>query len=122
MNRKRFERLVERALERIPETFRAAMDNLAVIVEDWPSHELMDEMYGDPDTYVYGLFTGTPLPERHVDDLADLPATIHIYQGALEQDFLDSGELEQELEITLVHEIAHYLGFDEDQLEELGYA
>ena len=122
MNRKRFERLVEGALGRIPEPFRQAMDNVAVIVEDWPSHELMDEMYGDPDTYVYGLFTGTPLTERHVDDFGDLPATIHLYQAALEQDFADAGDLEHELTITLVHEIAHYMGFDEDQLDELGFA
>ena len=121
MNRKRFQRLVERALGRIPEPFREAMDNVAIVIEDWPGPQLMEEVYGDPDDYVYGLFTGTPLPERHVDDSGDLPAVIHIYQGALEADFLESGELERELEITLVHEIAHCMGLDEDRLEELGY-
>lgn len=123
MNRKRFEKLVEEALERIPEGFRQAMGNVAIVVDDWPEPALMEEMYGDPETYVYGLFTGTPLPEQHVEDMADLPAVIHLYQAALEADFGDDpAELEQELEITLVHEIAHFMGFDEDQLEELGYA
>ena len=122
MNRKRFEALLEAALARIPESFRQAMDNLAVIVEDWPEAELMEEMYGDPETYVYGLFTGTPLPERRVEDSGDLPAVIHIYQSALEWDFPDLADLEAELEITLVHEIAHYMGFDEEELEALGYA
>ena len=122
MNRKRFESLVEAALRRIPPRFRQAMDNLAVIVEDWPDPELMDEMYGDPETYVYGLFTGTPLPERRVEDSGDLPAVIRIYQSALEYDFPDLPDLEEELEITLVHEIAHYMGFDEEELEALGYA
>jgi predicted Zn-dependent protease with MMP-like domain len=122
MNRKRFERLVENALERIPEAFRQAMDNVAVVVDEWPEAALMEEMYGDPETYVYGLFTGTPLPDRHVEDFGDLPAVIRIYQAALEYDFPDTVELEQELEITLVHEIAHYMGFDEDELEALGYA
>lgn len=122
MNRRRFETLVEAALRRIPPKFRQAMDNLAVIVEDWPDPDLMDEMYGDPETYVYGLFTGTPLPERRVEDSGDLPAVIHIYQAALEYDFPDLADLEEELEITLVHEIAHYMGFDEEELEALGYA
>ena len=121
MNRKRFEGLVERALSRIPEVFREAMDNVAIVIDDWPTPKLMDEMYGDPETYVYGLFTGTPLPEQHVEDFGDLPTVIRIYQAALETDFQDQVELERELEITLVHEIAHFMGFDEDQLEELGY-
>ena len=122
MNRRRFETLVEAALRRIPGKFRQAVDNLAVIVEDWPDPDLMEEMYGDPETYVYGLFTGTPLPERRVEDSGDLPAVIRIYQAALEYDFPDLADLEEELEITLVHEIAHYMGFDEDELEALGYA
>lgn len=121
MNRKRFEGLVEGALQRIPEVFREAMDNVAIVIDDWPTPELMDEMYGDPETYVYGLFTGTPLPEQHVEDFGDLPTVIRIYQDALEYDFEDLVELERELEITLVHEIAHFMGFDEDQLEKLGY-
>ena len=121
MNRKRFEGLVERALEGVPESFREAMGNVAIVIDEWPTRELMDEIYGDPDTYVYGLFTGTPLPEQHVEDFGDLPAVIHIYQAALEHDFEDTADLEHELEITLVHEIAHFMGFDEDQLEELGY-
>lgn len=121
MNRKRFEALVQAALARIPEVFRQAMGNVAVVVEDWPSPELMAEMYGDPETYIYGLFTGTPLPDQHVDDFGDLPAVITIYQAALEQDFDNPVELEQELDITLVHEIAHFMGFDEDELEKLGW-
>ena len=121
MNRKRFEGLVERALSRIPEVFREAMDNVVIVIDDWPTPELMDEMYGDPEKYVYGLLTGTPLTEQHLEDFGDLPTVIRIYQAALETDFQDQVELERELEITLVHEIAHFMGFDEDQLEELGY-
>lgn len=123
MNRKRFESLVEQVLDRVPDAFRQAMTNVAIVVDDWPEPELMEEMYGDPETYVYGIFTGTPLPEQHVEDFGDLPAVIRIFQAALEQDFGDgTDELAAELEITLVHEIAHFMGFDEDQLEELGYA
>ncbi len=65
VNRKRFEGLVERALEHVPETFREAMGNVAIVIDEWPSRELMAEMYGDPDTYVYGLFTGSVLHRYH---------------------------------------------------------
>ncbi|MDA0336420.1 MAG: metallopeptidase family protein [bacterium] len=121
MNRKRFEELVEAALERIPAAFREAMDNVAIVIDDWPERELMFEMYGDAETYIYGLFTGTPLPEQSMVDSGDLPVVIRIYQAALEYDFADPAELARELEITLVHEIAHFMGFDEDELEDLGY-
>jgi predicted Zn-dependent protease with MMP-like domain len=122
MNRKRFEGLVEVALAGIPEVFREALANVAIVIDDWPDAELMAEMYGDPETYVYGLFTGTPLPEQHLQDFGDLPAVINIFQAALEYDFPSSDELQHELRITLVHEIAHFMGFDEDELEALGYA
>ena len=121
MNRRAFDRLVRQALRRVPRQFRDAMDNLAVVVEDWPEPELMEEVTGDPDEILYGLFTGTPLLERHVEDSGDLPAVIHLYQGPLEEDFPDQEELIGEIEITLVHEIAHFMGFDEDELAELGY-
>jgi predicted Zn-dependent protease with MMP-like domain len=121
MRRKQFERLVEAAYARIPERFRDALENVQIIVEDWPDPELMEEVTGDPDDVLYGLFAGTPLTERHLDDIAPLPAVIHLYQGPLEQDFRGKRELVRQIEITLVHEIAHFLGFDEEKLEEYGY-
>ncbi|MBT3341808.1 MAG: metallopeptidase family protein [Gemmatimonadetes bacterium] len=121
MDRPHFEQLVEESLKRIPPALRQAMDNLAILIEDWPAPDLMEEIYGDRQTYVYGLFSGTPLTERHVDDSGDLPSVIYIYQDALEADFLDPAELRQEITITLVHEIAHFMGLDEDQIESLGY-
>ena len=121
MRRKQFERLVEAAYARIPAEFRKVLDNLQVIVEDWPDPELMEEVTGDPEEVLYGLFMGTPLTERHFDDVAPLPAVIHLYQGPLEEDFPGKRELVRQIEITLVHEIAHFMGFDEDKLEEYGY-
>ena len=121
MNRRAFDRLVRQGLRRVPRRFRDAMDNLAVVVEDWPQPELMEEVTGDPDAILYGLFTGTPLPERHLEDSGDLPAIIHLYQGPLEEDYPAEEALIGEIEITLVHEIAHFMGFDEDELAELGY-
>ena len=121
MNRHTFDALVRRALGNIPRHFRDTMQNLAIVVEHWPEPDLMEEVTGDPDAILYGLFTGIPLPERHVDDSGDLPAMIHLYQGPLEEDFPDPDELAREIEITLVHEIAHFMGLDEDVLEEYGY-
>jgi predicted Zn-dependent protease with MMP-like domain len=121
MKRAEFESLVEAALRKIPSRFRDAMQNVGIIVEDLPDPELMEEITGDRGEVLYGLFTGTPLTERHYDDWGELPAMIHIYRKPLEEDFSDREELIREIEITLVHEIAHYLGIDEEKLAEYGY-
>lgn len=121
MKRAEFEALVESALRRIPRRFRDAMQNLGIIVEDWPDPDLMAEVTGDRDEVLYGLFTGRPLTERRYDDWGELPSMIHIYQKPLEEDFPNRDELEREIEITLAHEIAHYLGIDEETLDRYGY-
>ena len=121
MSRRVFEKLVEKALERLPEEFRQALDNLAIVIEDWPDPAIVEEITGDSEEVLYGLFTGTPLPERRFDDSGDLPAVIALYQGPLEEDFLEPAELAREVEITLVHELAHFMGFDEDVVREYGY-
>ena len=121
MNRHRFEKLVQRALAKIPQPFQQAMQNVAIVIEDWPDPEVVEEITGDPDELLYGLFSGTPLPERRFDDSGEMPAMITLYQCPLEEDFLDLEELVEEIEITLVHEIAHFMGFDEDTLKEYGY-
>jgi predicted Zn-dependent protease with MMP-like domain len=121
MKRAGFDALVETALARIPGKFRDAMENVQIIVEDWPDRELMEEVAGDPDEVVYGLFTGRPLPERRFGDWGELPSMIHLYRGPLEEDFPDPDDLAREIEITLVHEIAHFMGFGEEILEEYGY-
>ena len=121
MRRCAFEQLVEKALERLPEELRQALDNLAIVIEDWPDPAIVEEITGDPEEVLYGLFTGTPLPERRFDDSGDLPAVIALYQGPLEEDFLERAELAREVEITLVHELAHFMGFDEDAVRKYGY-
>jgi predicted Zn-dependent protease with MMP-like domain len=108
MKRAEFEALVESALRRIPRRFRDAMQNLGIIVEDWPDPDLVEDATGDREEVLYGLFTGRPLTERRYDDWGELPSIIHIYQ-------------KREIEITLAHEIAHYLGIDEETLDRYGY-
>ena len=121
MCRRAFEKLVEKALERLPGEFRQALDNLAIVIEDWPDPAVVEEITGDPAEVIYGLFSGTPLPERRFEDSGDLPPVIALYQGPLEEDFPDRGELAREVEITLVHELAHFMGFDEDTVRKFGY-
>ena len=67
------------------------------------------------------LFRSTPLPEQHIADSGDLPPVIEIYRGPLVEDFSDRDELMREIEITLVHEIAHFMGLDEDAVRAYGY-
>jgi predicted Zn-dependent protease with MMP-like domain len=116
-----FDAQVSRALGRIPRQFRDAMQNVEIVVEDWPDPGLMEEVTGTRDDVVYGLFVGKPLPLQSVSDWGEPPGLIYLYRGPLEEDFPDPAELAREIEITLVHEIAHYMGFDEEILAEYGY-
>jgi len=121
MKQRDFELLVEKCLHRVPKVFRDALDNLQIIIEDWPDPDLMEDLLGDRDTVLYGLFVGTPITEKHFGDWGELPALIYIWQKPLEEDFPEQADLEREVEVTLVHEIAHFMGFDEATLAEYGY-
>jgi predicted Zn-dependent protease with MMP-like domain len=101
---------VRAALDELPPDLAAALTNVAVVVED--------ENPDDPD--LFGLYHGVPLPER--GDMAGmLPDKISIYRIPLEESFPDSEDLREEIRITVLHELAHYFGLDEDRLAELGY-
>ncbi len=96
-----FQEHVRRALDSLPPDIAAALENVAVVVED--------ENPDDPD--LFGLFQEEPY----------LPAKISVYRIPLEESFPDRAELEREIRITVLHELAHYFGIDEDRLDELGY-
>ena len=121
MTPKSFEKLVAEALDRIPPEFRAAMKNVAIIIQDRPGPEAYEEGIDDPDEVLYGLYQGVPLPERTPDDSGTTPDVIMLYQKPLEEDFPNREDLIREIEVTLVHEIAHYFGFGEETLERYGY-
>lgn len=105
-----FEDHVRAALDSLPRELAAALRNVAVVVED--------ENPEDPD--LYGLYEGVPLPERG-NDVGLLPDRIAIYRLPLEDEFDDPLELQREIRITVLHELGHYFGLDEDRLAELGY-
>lgn len=121
IGRKAFEAAVERALEMIPEMFRAQLKNMSIAVEDHPSPGLMKEMDLAPGETLFGIFTGIPLPERSVIDPPLYPDVILIFREPLMAACHTRKELEEEIAITVVHEVAHYMGLDEERLEELGY-
>jgi predicted Zn-dependent protease with MMP-like domain len=118
----RFERLVERALDGIPAPFRAALAEVAIVIEDDPSDdqlELADVDPTDPDDILYGLYEGTPRTEWGADGVP-FPNRISLFRIPLEEDFPDPDDLADEVRITVVHELAHHLGIDDDRLAELG--
>ncbi len=114
-----FYELVERALEGLPPELSALLENVAIVVDDWPdfSTPLVAE---DPEDTLYGLYEGVPLTERGSSYYGVMPDTITIFRGPLERDF-GRDALEDQVRVTVVHEIAHHFGFDEERLEELGW-
>jgi predicted Zn-dependent protease with MMP-like domain len=114
-----FERLVDRALASIPSPFRETLAEVAVVIEDDPSPEQLDENGLDLDETLYGLYEGVPRIEWGAD-FAIAPNRITLFRGPLEDDFPDPVELEDEVRRTVVHELAHHLGIDDDRLHELG--
>lgn len=105
-----FEEHVRRALDSLPPDIARGLENVAIVVED--------ENPEDPD--IFGLYQGVPLPERG-DWAGSMPDRIAIYRLPLEDSFPDPAELQEEIRITVLHELGHYFGLDEDRLEELGY-
>jgi predicted Zn-dependent protease with MMP-like domain len=105
-----FDDHVRAALDELPPDLAAALENVAVVVED--------ENPDDPD--LLGLYHGIPLPERG-DVAGALPDKISIYRLPLEESFPDSDELRDEIRITVLHELAHYFGLDEERIANLGY-
>ena len=97
------------------------MQNVAILVEEWPDPDVVEEITGCQGELIYGLFSGTPLSEQHIEDSGVLPPVIAIYQGPLVEDFPELDELIAEIKITLVHEIAHFMGLDEEAVRAYGY-
>ncbi len=106
-----FDDHVRAALDSLPADVAGALENVAVVVED--------ENAEDPD--IFGLYQGVPLPERGIGYSGALPDRIAIYRLPLEETFRDPDELEHEIRVTVLHELGHYFGMDEDKLAELGY-
>ena len=119
MTRKRFTELVEDALKQIPARFRDAMTNVAVVVEDEPSADLIEEMELGPDDALFGLYQGTPLTEREANYGNALPDRISIYQLPIEEACEDEEDIRQCVAETVIHEFGHYFGLSEEEIAEI---
>jgi predicted Zn-dependent protease with MMP-like domain len=119
MNRVAFEQLVSDALTRIPRRFRDALTNLVIVVEDEPSVDLLQEMEVEPPDTLLGLYQGTPLTERRWDHGNTLPDRILLFQGPLERESDGEDDLVIAIGETLIHEVGHYFGMSEEQIEEI---
>src|SRR5262245_57981952 len=134
--RERFDRLLELVLESLPGRIKDLLEEAPLIVDDRPSEQLLQELGIESDQEILcGLHSGTPLTHRSVEHGHDLPETIHIFRegvldeaGGWEPWTDDDGEplggedrVRQEIRITLLHEIGHHFGLDEDDLAKLGY-
>ena len=122
LNQKEFDRAVRRAYDRIPEEIRERMENVVLTVRKRPDPEMLEQMGYPPDEPLLGLYEGAALAEQSFFAPPPLlPDTIFIFQEPLEEMCDSLAELEREIEITVVHEVAHFLGISEERLEELGY-
>jgi predicted Zn-dependent protease with MMP-like domain len=124
MTREEFDVLVEEALGTIPQRFRDALKNVAIVVEDEPSPEQLasidddedEESFGEEMTLL-GLYEGTPLTERKWDDGNRLPDKVTLFQGPIEDASEDEDDVVIAIGETLIHEIGHYFGLSEDEIQ-----
>src|SRR4029450_10122187 len=119
MTRERFQELVAEAIDNIPRRFRAEMKNVAVIVEDEPPAHILQEMEIEPPDSLFGLYQGTPLPERGWAFGNALPDRISIYQRPIVEACADDEEIRDCVAETVIHEFGHYFGMSEEEIEEI---
>ncbi|HEX7794413.1 MAG TPA: metallopeptidase family protein [Vicinamibacterales bacterium] len=117
MTREAFEQHVSDALATIPKRFREAMRNIVIVVEDEPSRDLLREMQITPPDTLFGLYQGVPLTERHWDYGNALPDRIILFQGPHEREAHDEDDVIVSIGETLIHEIGHYFGLSEEEIE-----
>ena len=116
MTREQFDELVREAIDRIPARFARAIQNVAIVVEDEPSDDLLDEMDLDDGDTLFGHYEGTPLTERSGYGNT-LPDRITLFKGPIEDDCEDDeDEIFVEIGLTLIHELGHYFGMEEHEI------
>jgi predicted Zn-dependent protease with MMP-like domain len=117
MNRDAFRRLVDLALEGIPKNFREALANVAIVIEDEPTPDQLDDVGIEPPETLLGLYQGTPLTERHWAHGNALPDKVTLFQFPIEDASEDEEDVVVAIGETLIHEIGHYFGLSEEEIE-----
>lgn len=124
MDRRRFEELVGEALDGLPKEFRDHLENVEVVVEEWPSPEDLEEVGLVPDEReeLLGLYLGVPLTERDTHYFGVLPDRIALFRRSiLAWTGEDAEAIREEVRRTVIHEIAHYYGISDERLDEMGW-
>jgi predicted Zn-dependent protease with MMP-like domain len=121
LSREDFDQVVEQAIARIPEEIRQHLNNMLISVQPRPSADMLADLGMDAHEPLFGLYLGVPLSERSLAEPPLYPDVIHIFQEPLEAYCRTRAELIEEIEITVVHEIAHFVGFSDEDLDALGY-
>jgi predicted Zn-dependent protease with MMP-like domain len=120
LDRTKFIRLVRRALREVPPPFKQHLKQIDIIVKRRPSAADLRAAGLAPDESMYGFYQGVPMTERTSGYGMTVPDVIYIYQEPLEEDFADDRELVEEIRTTVLHEVGHFFGIDDERLEELG--
>jgi predicted Zn-dependent protease with MMP-like domain len=120
VDRARFIALIRQALRDVPEPFRQHLGQVDIVVKRRPSREDLRQAALAPDESMYGFYRGIPLTERDSGYNLVAPDVIDIYQEPLEEDFPEEAQLIDEIRATVLHELGHFFGIDDDRLDELG--
>ena len=118
MTREHFVEVVERALDSLPEEFRSRIRNVAVLVEDFPPNQLSSQA-GQPKRLLLGVFHGVPTTRKSIFDLLSGPDHIVLYQKNIEAVCSSEAEVRQQIRLTVIHELGHYFGLDEEHLKDV---
>ena len=110
---------MRRAIEELPAAFLERMDNVDVVVEDWATRDQLIGSGLDESELLLGLYEGIPLPDRYDYNLV-LPDKITLFQRAIESVCASDEEVVSEVRVTVVHEVAHHFGIDDEALHEMG--
>lgn len=119
MDRARFEELVARAIESLPEELAERLENVDVVVEDYPTREQIEQSGIEHDRSLLGLYEGVPLTERGSHYGMVVPDKITVFQKVIEKTFRNEDEMADEIRRVVQHEIAHHFGISDARLEEL---
>lgn len=120
LSNEEFDEVIQDAIEELPEQFIEHLDEVLIDVMDLPDKKMQEEMAVGKHGLL-GLYRGIPLPDRSVTETVGLPARIILFKKNIERICDDREDMIDQIRVTLLHEIGHHFGFDEDDLDELGY-
>jgi len=120
MDRQRFERLVARAVQALPEEFAIRLENITVAVEDQPTHRQLAKLRLKRGLTLFGLYEGVPLTKRGAHYGLAVPDKITIFQRSIESAYQDDTDITAEIQRVVQHEIAHHFGIGDARLRQLG--